>query len=520
MILTDFINTAKKNFNKIVFEDSTGMSLTFGQALTACILLSKRICSFQGENIALMFPASVGGALAFAATSFAGKVPVGLNFLASRKEQDWVLDKCEINIIFTSRVFIQKAVIPEDQRMVFIEDIKERTSKIEKVFTYFSCKLLAARTLIRKYAEHDDPDNTAVILFTSGSESQPKGVPLTKRNLIACIQNYKTVFDPVPQEKILGTLPFFHVFGFAVSLWMPLVIGIGVVFHPNPTDYERIGKIVNRYRVTILIGTSTLYRGYMKKWSRNQVSSVRLAFAGAEKLQETVRKDFYEKLGITIFEGYGVTESTSCITTNKTGDFCHGSVGKLLPNIECRIVDTETYKELPRNEEGLVLIKGPNVMNGYYKSPELTEKAFHEGFYITGDIGKLVNGFLYITDRLKRFAKIGGEMIPLSPVEDALSLVLDANGSDEKRNCAIINIPHPGKGEQLVAFVTLRDPDKLTIKKGFDEVGVTKLSQPDLYVPIDTIPILPTGKVDYKRLKELAIKQYALQNDFEDRKTI
>ncbi|GJQ60744.1 MAG: hypothetical protein D8M57_04990 [Candidatus Scalindua sp. AMX11] len=508
MILKEFITTAKNNFNKIVFEDSTGMSLTFGQTLTACILLSKQIRNFQGENIALLFPASVGGALAFVATTFAGKIPVGLNFLAGRKEQDWVLDTCEIDTIFTSRIFIQKAEIPEDPRMIFIEDIKERTSKAEKMITYFSCKFKSTGSFIQKYEKYDDPDKIAVILFTSGSESHPKGVPLTNSNIYTCIQNYKTVFEPVPEEKILGTLPFFHVFGFAVSLWMPLLLGIGVVFHPNPTDYERLGKIVQKYRATILIGTSTLYRGFMKRWKRDQVSSVRLAFAGAEKLHETVRNSFYEKLGITILEGYGVTESTSCITANKPKDYCHGSVGRLLPGISCKIVDTVTYKELPQNREGLILIKGPNVMKGYYKSPELTGKAFHDGYYITGDIGKLVNGFLYITDRLKRFAKIGGEMIPLSPVEDKLSLVLDENSSDERRKCAIINIPHPNKGEQLIAFVTLAGPDKLTIKKRLDEVGVTKLSQPDLYLSIESIPLLPTGKVDYKQLKERAIKHF------------
>ncbi|MDR4497164.1 MAG: AMP-binding protein [Candidatus Scalindua sp.] len=510
MILKNFITTAKKNFNRIVLEDSTGMSLTFGHTLTACILLSKQIRNFNGANIALLFPASVGGALAFVATTFAGKVPVGLNFLAGRKEQEWVIETCEINTIFTSRTFIQKADIPEDSRMVFIEDMKERTTKLQKMFTYLFCRFRSTRSLLQKYREYEDPEKTAIILFTSGSESHPKGVPLTNRNIYTCIQNYKTVFDPVPEEKILGTLPFFHVFGFAVCLWMPLLIGIGVVFHPNPTDYERLGKIVQKYRVTILIGTGTLYRGFMKKWRKDQVSSVRLAFAGAEKLHETVRKDFYEKLGITILEGYGVTESTSCITANTPKDFCHGSVGRPLSGIECRIVDTETCRELPQNEEGLILIKGPNVMKGYYKSPELTEKAFHDGFYITGDIGRLVNGFLHITDRLKRFAKIGGEMIPLSPVEDKLSEALGENGdTNDKRRCAIVNIPHPNKGEQLIAFVTSADPDKLAIKKRLDEAGVTKLSQPDHYVSIDTIPLLPAGKVDYKQLKELAMKQFA-----------
>ncbi|NOR65658.1 MAG: AMP-binding protein, partial [Candidatus Scalindua sp.] len=402
MLIESFIKTAKKNFNKTVHEDSTGMSLTFGQTLTAGILLSKHIRNFEGENIALVFPASVGGALAFIATSLSGKTPVGLNFIAGKDEQDWVMDICDIKTIFTSRVFIQKAEIAEDPRMVFIEDIKEKTSKMEKLLTYFSCKVKSSHSLIQKYKEFDAPDKTAIILFTSGSESHPKGVPLTNKNIYMSIQDFSTVFQPNPEDKVLGALPFFHVFGFVVCLWLPLVMGMGAVFHPNPTEYERLGKIVRRYRVTMLLGTSTLYRGFMKRWKRDQVSSVRLAFAGAEKLNESVRKKFNEKLGITILEAYGVTESCSCITVNYPNDFCHGSVGRLMPNVQCKIVDTETYEELQPGAEGLILVKGPNVMNGYYKAPELTRQAFHDGFYITGDIGKLENGFLYITDRLKR----------------------------------------------------------------------------------------------------------------------
>ncbi|MHC4182792.1 MAG: AMP-binding protein, partial [Planctomycetota bacterium] len=293
MILESFITTAKKNFNKIVLEDSTGMSLSFGQVLTGSILLSRHIKNFKGENIALLFPASVGGALAHIGTSIAGKVPVGLNFLAGKEEQEWVMDTCDIKTIFTSRTFIQKIEIPEDSRMVFIEDIKDMTSKLQKIYTYLSCKIKSSHSIIQKYKEYDSPDKTAIILFTSGSESHPKGVPLTNNNIYASIQSYSTVFKPAPEDKILGTLPFFHVFGFTVCLWMPLMMGIRVVFHPNPTDYGRLGKIVQKYRVTMLLGTSTLYRGFMKKWKREQVSSVRLAFAGAEKLHENVRKKFH-----------------------------------------------------------------------------------------------------------------------------------------------------------------------------------------------------------------------------------
>ncbi|MGR3318517.1 MAG: AMP-binding protein, partial [Candidatus Anammoxibacter sp.] len=505
------------NFGKTVMSDTTGISLTFGQTLTAGILLSRHIRNFAGDNIAILFPASVGGALAHIATAFTSKTPVGMNFLAGKKEQEHVLQLCEIKTIFTSRKFIEKANIPEDNRMVFIEDINKRTSKIRKIFTYFTCKYSPKNSIIKRFKEHDSPDKTAIILFTSGSESNPKGVPLTAFNVYSAIQSYSIVFDPTPEDVVLGTLPFFHVFGFTVCLWFPLTVGIGVVYHPIPTDYERLGKIVQKSRITMLLGTSTLYRGFTRKWNREQVANVRLAFAGAEKLNENVRKKCLEKLGVNILEGYGVTESTACISVNPPNNFKHGSVGKLLPDIKCKIVDPDTFKEVEPGKEGLILIKGPNVMKGYYKSKDLTnqdltDQTFYEDFYITGDIGRFDDEFLYITDRLKRFAKIGGEMVPLLPIEDKLSSILDENGDGEKRMCAVVSIPHIQKGEQLVCFVVETKPDKLILNSRLDENGVTKLSQPDHYLPIDAISMLPSGKVDYKDLKQLAIEQLIISN--------
>lgn len=507
MILENFISTAKENFNKTVISDSTGTSLSFGQTLSFSILLSKHIEKFNGDNIAILFPASVGGALAFIATAFTTKVPVGLNFLANEKDQKHVLELCGIETIFTSRRFIEKAKIPEDSRMVFIEDVRDQISKLEKGLTYFSCKYSSKHAILKKYKVDETPDKTAIILFTSGSESDPKGVPLSYKNIFTCIQSFSTVFEPKSEDVVLGTLPFFHVFGFTVCLWYPLLMGMGVVFHPNPTDYDKIGKIVHKHKVTMLLGTSTLYRGFLKRWSKDQVSSVRLAFAGAEKLNENIRKKFYDKLGINILEAYGVTESGSCISANTPDDFRHGSVGKILPGIKCKIISPGTFEEVPPGEEGLILINGSNVMQGYYKANDLTKEAFHDGFYITGDIGKFENGFLYITDRLKRFAKIGGEMVPLMPVEDKLSFILDENTEDEKRRCAVVSVPHDQKGEQLVGFVVGVNPDKLLFNSKLDESGVIKLSQPSHYLPIDTIPILPSGKVDYKSLKQLALDQ-------------
>lgn len=442
--------------------------------------------------------------MALTATAFAGKVPVGLNFIASKEEQNHMLEICNVRSILTSKVFIEKAGIPYDKRMVFIESIKEKIPKKEKTLMYLTCKFRSKQTLIKKYATDDDADKNAIIVFTSGTEANPKGVPLTNYNICSSIQNFTTVFDPISEDIFLGSLPFFHVFGFVVCLWLPLIMGRGVAFHPNPTDYEKLGKLIQKKKVTIILGTNTLYRGFIKKWKKEQATSVRLAFAGAEKLQENVRNNFYNKFGITIFEGYGTTESSACVSANSPKEYMHGSVGKLLPDIKCRIVNTDTYEEVQPGEEGLILIQGPSIMKGYYKSPELMEKAFYNGFYITGDIGRLQNGFLYITDRLKRFAKIGGEMVALSPIENKLDHLLDEHTEDENRNCAIVAIPDEQKGEQVVAFVACPNPDKQSLNTSLDALGVTKLSQPSHYIHINSIPLLPSGKVDYKKIKQLA----------------
>ena len=507
MIIENFIKKAKCDFNKTVLSDSTGMSLNFGQVLTASILLARHIKSFEGNNIAILFPSSVGGALAHIAIALTPKTPVGLNFIASKEDQEYILKLCDVKTIFTSRKFIEKAKIEEDVRMVFIEDIQEKISKSRKLLTFLSCKLRSVQSLINQFKIYDADDQTAVILFTSGTESHPKGVQLTNLNLVSSIQSYITILHEKPDDVILAALPFFHVFGFVVCLWFPLIVGAGAFFYPNPTDYERLGKIVLKHKITILLGTSTLYRGFLKRWNKDQVQSVRLAYAGAEKLNKNVREKFYQKLGINILEAYGITETCACLSANPSNDFRHGSVGKCFPVIECKIVNPDTLEEVPHGKDGLILVKGPNIMKGYYKNEEQTRLAFYKGFYITGDIGRLENDFLYITDRLKRFAKIGGEMVPLLPIEDKLSDILDENNESDTRVCAVINIPHAQKGEQIVGLVVTSNPDKLYLNSFLDQSGITKLSQPDHYLSIDTIPMLASGKVDYRSLKDLAIKE-------------
>ena len=248
MLIENLIKKSKCNFNKTVLYDSTGMSLTYGQVLTASILLSKHISNFEGKNVAILFPSSVGGALAHIAIALTPKTPVGLNFIASKEDQEYVLKFCDVKTIFTSRKFLEKAKIDEDDRMVFIEDIQAKIPKSQKLLTFLSCKLRSVQSLVNQFKIYDSKDKTAVILFTSGSESHPKGVQLTNLNVVSSIQSYSTILDERPDDVILAALPFFHVFGFVVCLWFPLIVGTGAFFYPNPTDYEMLGKIVLKHK--------------------------------------------------------------------------------------------------------------------------------------------------------------------------------------------------------------------------------------------------------------------------------
>ena len=511
-----FIQTAKWRWFSFAMADSSGTELTYGRALVGSLLLGRWVRSRCPDErmVGIALPPSVGGALASIAVLFAGKVPVNLNFTAGREAMASAIQQCGIRTIVTSRIFLGKAKLKEMEGMVFVEDVMKQITLLHKVQAGLLALLLPRRLLATLC--HDgkrSPQALATVIFTSGSTGMPKGAMLSHQNIISNVEGLAQVFWVTREDRLMGALPFFHSFGFTGSLWFPLLAGFGVVYHANPLDAKTIGEMVSRYQATILIGTPTFYAAYLRKCSAEEFASLRLAIAGAEKLREPIARAFKEKYGLDLLEGYGCTELAPVVSVNtqdfergayrQTG-FKPGTVGHPLPGVAVRAVDPETGKTLPPGEEGLLLVKGPNQMLGYLGQPEETAEVMRDGWYVTGDIASVdEDGFISITDRLSRFSKIGGEMVPHIKLEEAINAILGEDAS------VVTALPDDQKGERLVALYTHTE---ITPEQLWERLGQTNL--PKLWIPkrehlysVGSIPMLGTGKVDLKTAKRMALER-------------
>ena len=498
-----FIEAAKRRPAAFCMADSTGQELTFARALTASLLLAGAISrTATGQRyVGLLLPASVGGALANVATSLAGKVPVNLNFTAGHDAMAAAIERCGIKTILTARGFIAKAGIETIDGMVFVEDFLKAIPLATKLRTALAVKVLSAAMLARRYAPEAGPDDLATVIFSSGSTGVPKGVMLTHRNILSNIDSAMQVFKLTDTDVMLGVLPFFHAFGFTATLWLPLVNGFGVAYHPNPMDAKTIGDIAARYRGTIIISTPTFYSSYVRKIQPEQFAQLRYAIVGAEKLRQPIATAFRERFGLDLIEGYGCTEMSPVVAVNMPEPRA-GSVGRPIPGVRARVVDPVTGEGPLVSEEGMLLVSGPNRMRGYLDDPELTATVFHDEWYATGDIATIdADGFIRITDRLSRFSKIAGEMVPHMKVEEEIQALLE-----EGHTATVVSVPDESRGERLIAFYS--DPI-LTPAALWEKLTATSL--PRLWIPkredlrpMESIPSLGSGKVDIQTLKKMA----------------
>jgi acyl-[acyl-carrier-protein]-phospholipid O-acyltransferase/long-chain-fatty-acid--[acyl-carrier-protein] ligase len=493
--------------------DSTGRELTFGRALVGSLLLSRAIRRHvpAGASVGLLLPASVGGALANIAASMAGRVPVNVNFTAGRDAMAAAIGRCGIATVLTSHTFLSKAGIAEMPGMLFLEDVLQKTSALSKVVTLVAARVLPASLIVRFFLASADPDALATVIFSSGSTGVPKGVMLTHRSVLANIDAANALFRLGDGDVVLGVLPFFHSFGYTVTLWLPLVVGFSAAYHPNPTDAKTIGEMAAKYGATLLVSTPTFCAAYVRKCQREQFAKLRLAIVGAERLREPIASAFKEKFGVDLIEGYGCTEMAPVVAVNVpdaagTGSRA-GTVGRPLPGISVKVVDPETGDGPLVGKEGLLLVTGPNQMRGYLGEPELTREALRDGWYVTGDIATVDEaGFIRITDRLSRFSKIAGEMVPHMKIEERLQALLD-----EPHTCVVTAVPDAVKGERLVALYT--DP-ALAAQKVWEQLANSDL--PRLWIPkredlhvVEAIPTLGTGKVDLRAVRQVAADRSA-----------
>lgn len=513
-----FIRSAKKEWFRFCMADSTGKHVNYGKALIAALALSKkirRLCPDE-KKIGLMLPASVGGALANIAVLLADKVPVNLNFTSGQAALDSAIGQCEIKTILSSRPFLKKAKLDLRSEMRFMEEIAKEMRGLEKVLIACAAFLLPTCFIRRLFSnEKKNPKSLATVIFSSGSTGEPKGVMLSHQNILSNVDAIGQVFWLTRDDCVMGVLPFFHSFGFTGTLWFPLMARCGVVYHPNPMDAKGIGEMIQTYRAAILISTPTFYTSYIRRCPAEAFASLRYAIVGAEKLRRETAEAFQEKFKLNLLEGYGCTELSPVASAN-VPDYgqgperqfgqTFGTVGHPIPGVSVKVVNPETRVRLTQGEEGLLLVKGPNVMLGYLNRPEKTAEVLDDGWYNTGDIACIDDkGFIRITDRLSRFSKIGGEMVPHLRVEEEINKLL----SDETCHCIVTALPDEKKGERLVVFYTDTSRTPQILWEGLNLTALPKLWLPkkENYYYVENIPSLGSGKTDLKRVKAMALEK-------------
>jgi acyl-[acyl-carrier-protein]-phospholipid O-acyltransferase/long-chain-fatty-acid--[acyl-carrier-protein] ligase len=500
-----FVETARKNWSKPALADSTGKELTFGKALTAGMAIQRYLdkhCHPSGEKeqcIGILLPACVGGALANIGVTVAGRVAVNLNFTAGQDSVNSAVTRCSIKTVLSSPAFLEKVKIEfaAGVRVVMIEDVLKGAGAMD---------LLRARFGPMKHATR--PGDPACIIFSSGSTGEPKGVELSHGAVMANVDACCQVYELGPTDCMLGSLPFFHAFGYAITLWLPMVQGFRAVYHPNPMEAQAIGELSARHHATFLLSTPTFCMGYLRKCQPDQFAQLRYVLTGAEKMRPELAQSFEKKFNIAPLEGYGCTEMGPVISVNRP-DIPNetppqegkraGSVGRPLPGVAVRIVDPETMEPRAPGEEGLLLVKGPSQLTGYWNDPGKTAEAIRDGYYITGDIARIdEDGFLFITGRVSRFSKIAGEMVPHLRVEEAIGL---------DSACVVIGVPDAQRGERLAVLYTNSDAEPATLVERLKSAGLPSLWIPkrENFYRVESIPTLGTGKTDLRAVRTLAI---------------
>jgi acyl-[acyl-carrier-protein]-phospholipid O-acyltransferase/long-chain-fatty-acid--[acyl-carrier-protein] ligase len=493
----EFIKTAKKNGKKLAIIDrTTGIRLSFSKTLIAALMFSKKLKKYKDGFIGVMIPNSAGSVLTILGVVLAGKVPVMINYSTGASENcEYAQKKCGFKTIITSRALLEKIGCRLVPGMVFVEDIKERVTTKDKLAAALKSKLPA--NVISRRAFRGTPDDDVVILFTSGSEKDPKAVELTHKNLGSNILDIYEVLELMDDDIVLGNLPLFHVFGHNVNFWLPLMRGLTLVTYANPLDYQKVVDIVREEKVTIFVGTPVFFMGYLRRSKPGDFESVRIAVAGADKTPDWLREEYAKKHNITLYEGYGCTETSPVVSLNMGENNRPGSIGKVFPSVKVKIADIKSGEELPAGKEGKILVKGDLIMKGYFDDLEETSLRIKDGWYDTGDMGLFdEDGYLWHKGRLKRFVKIGGEMVSLVRTETVLTALLPHDV-----DCCVVEVPDSTKGAKIVAAVTKAIDEKDILDKMSKQLP--RLALPKQFLEMNDLPKMGSGKVDFRTVTEL-----------------
>lgn len=493
-----FVRIAKKYGRKLAFIDRTSdRRITYSRALIVSLTLSEKFKKYDEGFIGIMIPTSAGCALSILGALMSGRTPVMVNYsTGAENNATYAQRKCNFRTIITSRSLLEKINCPVVDGMVCIEDIMAEVSKREKIRAALLAKLPV--TLILKKIHRGRLDDNLVVLFTSGSEKDPKAVLLTHRNVSSNIAGFSSVIDLSDKDSMLANLPYFHVFGQTVNLWTPLYHGMTIISYANPIDYKSICTIVREERPTMMAGTPSFFWGYLRKSKPGDLKSVRIMVSGADKCPDALREAFKEKHGMTLYEGYGTTETSPVISTNTPDNYKPGSTGKVLPNVQVRIQKYETGEDCAFGEVGRIMVRGDLVMKGYFDDIEETSMRICHGWYDTGDMGFFdEDGYLWHAGRLKRFVKIGGEMVSLVKVEDVLEKILPRDAE-----CCVVEISDAIKGSVIVAAVTM-EVDRKNVLKQMSE-NLPNIALPKQFVMIRELPKMGSGKINFRSVTDMA----------------
>ncbi|MER3440250.1 MAG: hypothetical protein C4296_02580 [Gemmataceae bacterium] len=499
-------------------------ALTYGQALAGAILLARKLGPRLGNQqmVGVLLPTTAAGVLVNMALALLRRTAVNLNYTASREAFESAIRQADVQTVLSARTFSRKlpVQVPDNVRTWYIEDVREEIGALERVTTYLAVRLLPVWVVERvwlRLGSHSAED-LAAIVFSSGSTGDPKGIELTHDNIVSNMESMAQAVYFTPRDRMLAVLPFFHSFGYTVTLWLPAVVGASAVYYPDPRQAREIGDLARTYRCTLFVTTPTFLRLIHRRCEPQDFRSLRLLITGAEKLPGALAQQFAEKFGIYPLEGYGCTELSPVVAVN-TPDRVEdglryighkpGSIGRPVPGVACRIVEPESpdpERPLPAGSQGLLIVYGANVMRGYLRRPEETRRAILHGWYLTGDLATMdEDGFVRITDRMSRFSKIGGEMVPHQRIEHEIHRLLGT----EELVCAVTAIPDDRKGERLV--VLHKPLDGLSVHELYHRLARSGLPSlwlpdPDAFFEVPEIPVLGSGKLDLQRIKRLALE--------------
>lgn len=502
-----FIGTAKEQGEKLAIHDfATNKKIPYSRALLASILLAKYFRRMEKGFIGVMIPTSAGCMLTKLGILMSGRIPVMINYSTGAEQNAlYAQRKCDFKTIITSKALLEKIECSHVDGMIYIEDIMAGLSGLQKVRAALIAKMPVS--IIKLLVHKGNSEDTAVILFTSGSEKDPKAVQLTHRNIYSNIISCSERFDFNSDDVFLASLPLFHVFGLTTNMWIPLHHGMTMLAYANPLEFKKVCEIVRDEKATFMVGTPSFFWGYLRKSEPGDFDNLRIMLCGADKCPEALRDGFMEKHGIVLYEGYGATECSPVISANCPGLNRPGSVGKPIQDVQVRIEHYETGEECSPGEDGRILVKGENVMKGYFNDFEQTSLHIRRGWYDTGDMGNIdEDGYLWHVGRLKRFVKIGGEMVSMVKIESVLEKLMPENAQ-----CCVVEVPDAIKGAKIVAVVTTEIDQKAASKKMAE--NLPKIAIPKIFHIMEELPKMGSGKIDFRTITEITRSQLASEKE-------